>query len=245
MPQPANRRTGLPSISAERSAMPELAVAVGVHPADRAGVAAAVHALDLGDQLHRHLGGRAADGGRGVQAPRPASSTVAPSESCTTPATSVARCITLGRCSTNGTSGTFIEEQCGASDSATERTAYSCSSRSLEDAGQLPGERQVALVVARTPDRAGQHPRGDQAALATYEHLRRRAEEPVDVEGPAHLVRRRQPAQRPAHVDVGRRRWPPGRARARPSPGRRRRSATRRRRRPTPRPCRSSRRRRR
>ena len=47
------------------------------------------------------------------------------------PATSVARCMTFDRCSTNGASGTFIDEQCGASASATERTAYSCSSRSL------------------------------------------------------------------------------------------------------------------
>ena len=69
--------------------------------------------------------------------------------------------------------------------------------------GQLPGERQVVLVVAGTPDRAGQHPGGDQAAFAAYEHLRGGAEEPVDVEGPAHLVVLGQPAQRPPHVDVG------------------------------------------
>ena len=58
-------------------------------------------------------------------------STVAPS--ATTPVTSVARCMTLGRCRTNGVSGTFIDVQCGARASATERTAYSCSSRSLLD----------------------------------------------------------------------------------------------------------------
>ena len=58
-------------------------------------------------------------------------------ESCTTPATSVARCMTLGRCSTNGASGTFIDEQCGSSASATERTAYSCSSRSLDDRARV------------------------------------------------------------------------------------------------------------
>src|SRR5450759_2021745 len=50
-----------------------------------------------------------------------------------TPATTVARCMTLDRCSTNGDSGTLIDEQCGSRASATERTAYSCSSRSLED----------------------------------------------------------------------------------------------------------------
>ena len=53
--------------------------------------------------------------------------------SASTPVTSVARCMTLGRCSTKGVSGTFIDEQCGRRASATERTAYSCSSRSFED----------------------------------------------------------------------------------------------------------------
>ena len=44
-----------------------LAVAAGVHPAHRPGVAAAVHPLDLGDQRGRLEGGGAADGGGGVQ----------------------------------------------------------------------------------------------------------------------------------------------------------------------------------
>ena len=57
--------------------------------------------------------------------------------SWTTPATSVARCMTLGRCRTNGASGTFIEEQCGSRASATERTAYSCSSRSFEERARV------------------------------------------------------------------------------------------------------------
>ena len=53
--------------------------------------------------------------------------------SALTAATSVARCMTLGRWRTKGDSGTFIDEQCGARASATERTAYSCSSRSLDE----------------------------------------------------------------------------------------------------------------
>ena len=80
--------------------------------------------------------------------------------------------MTLGRCSTNGASGTFIDEQCGASASATERTAYSCSSRSLLRAGQRRGQGQVVGVVAGAPDRAGQHPGGDQALLAADQQLR-------------------------------------------------------------------------
>jgi len=45
----------------------------------------------------------------------------------------VARCITLERCKTNGDSGTFVDEQKGSSASATDLTAYSCSSKSFED----------------------------------------------------------------------------------------------------------------
>ena len=41
--------------------------------------------------------------------------------------------MTFARCRTNGDSGTFVDEQNGSSASATERTAYSCSSRSLDD----------------------------------------------------------------------------------------------------------------
>ncbi len=93
----------------------------------------------------------------------------------------------------------------------------------LRRAGQGGGQRQVAGVVPGTSDGAGQHARGDQPALAADQHLRRRAEQPVDVERPAHRVARGQPAQRPAHVDVLCRRWRPGRGPARPSPGRRRR----------------------
>ena len=180
------------------------------------------------------------------------SSTVAPTVpswapvwcSCATPVTSVARCITLGRCSTNGTSGTLVEEQYGASDSATERTAYSCSSRSFEERASWPARAASRCVVAGTPDGAGQHPRGDQAALAPDEQLGRRAEEPVDVEGPAHLVVLGQPRAAASGRRCRRRRWRPGRGRARPSPARRRRSARPPARPRTPTPHRSSRRRR-
>ena len=57
MPQPANRRTWCAADLGRAQGDAELAVAGGVHPADRAGVAAAVHALDLGDQLDRDLVG--------------------------------------------------------------------------------------------------------------------------------------------------------------------------------------------
>ena len=56
--------------------------------------------------------------------------------------------MTFDRCRTNGASGTFIDEQCGARASATERTAYSCSSRSLLERASDAGEREVVLVVA-------------------------------------------------------------------------------------------------
>ena len=123
--------------------------------------------------------------------------------------------------STNGTSGTFVEEQYGASDSATERTAYSCSSRSLEERASWRGERgrrprrhpYAGIVPARTREVT-------RAALAPDEHLRRRAEQPVDVGRSS--TSRSPAARRPSghrDVDVGRiRRRPRGHGPAPPSP---------------------------
>ena len=110
--------------------------------------------------------------------------------------------MTFGRCSTNGASGTFIDEQCGSSASATERTAYSCSSRSFDDRARVAARVEVAGVVAGAADGAGQHARGDEAAFAAHQQLGGRAEEPVDVEGPAGGVGLGEAPQRPAHVDV-------------------------------------------
>ena len=75
MPQPANSRAVRPSSWAQRSAMPHSPSPRGVDPADRAGVAAAVHRLELGDQLERRVRRRAADRGRRVHARRARSST--------------------------------------------------------------------------------------------------------------------------------------------------------------------------
>ena len=71
----------------------------------------------------------------------------------------MAKCITLERCNTNGDSGTFVDEQNGASASATDLTAYSCSSKSLEDfasdaasAKSLSSFPVFRIVPARTLD---------------------------------------------------------------------------------------------
>ena len=61
-----------------------------------------------------------------------------------TPVTSVARCITFGRWSTNGSSGTLMDAQCSARADPTERTAYSCSSRSLEERARAPARARSA-----------------------------------------------------------------------------------------------------
>jgi hypothetical protein len=66
-----------------------------------------------------------------------------------TPVTSVARCMTFARCRTNGDSGTFVDEQYGAKASATERTAYSCSSKSLDD---LASDAASPRSFASSPD---------------------------------------------------------------------------------------------
>ena len=101
------------------------------------------------------------------------------------PATSVARCMTLGRCRTNGASGTFIEEQCGSSASATERTAYSCSSRSFEERASVAARamsRSSSPVRRMVPasTREVTRPRSRRTSISGD-----RAEQPVDVERPA------------------------------------------------------------
>ena len=64
--------------------------------------------------------------------------------------------MTFERCKTKGDSGTFIEEQNGASASATERTAYSCSSKSLDDRASEPASarsRSSSPVLRIVPAR--------------------------------------------------------------------------------------------
>src|SRR4051794_29885278 len=101
-----------------------------------------------------------------------------------TPVTSVARCMTFGRCSTNGDSGTFIDVQCGASASATERTAYSCSSRSFD-------ERASVAASARS------RPSKD---------LERSEEHTSELQSPVHLVcrllleKKKKPQNKHLHV---------------------------------------------
>ena len=162
--------------------------------------------------------GRAARPRRRGAAPRPAPATTV--ASATTPVTSVARCMTLGRCSTNGVSGTFIDEQCGASASATERTAYSCSSRSLDErARDAASARSCSsspvrrIVPAST--REVTSPRSRRTSISGVA-----PNEPVDVEGPARRVALGEPAQRPPDVESARRVVTSGRGRARPSRGR-------------------------
>ncbi|MNW59864.1 hypothetical protein D3C74_378150 [compost metagenome] len=67
--------------------------------------------------------------------------------------TSEARCRTFGRCSTNGASGTFIDEQNGASASATDATAYSCSSRSLDERARCAARSSESSSASAPPER--------------------------------------------------------------------------------------------
>ena len=67
--------------------------------------------------------------------------------------------MTFAKCKTNGESGTFVEEQNGSIASATDRTAYSCSARSLEErardaanARSFASSPVLLIVPARTRD---------------------------------------------------------------------------------------------
>ena len=67
--------------------------------------------------------------------------------------------------------------------------------------GEGGGQAGVCGVVAGAPDRAGQDPRGDQAAVPAHKQLRRRAEHAVDGEDPGVVVAPGQGLQHPARVD--------------------------------------------
>lgn len=181
------------------------AVTARVHPADRPGIATAVHVLEA-----RRSGSTA----RAVGVPptaadgcSEAASVSAEASSALTAATSVARCMTLGRCSTKGASGTFIDEQCGARASATERTAYSCSSRSFDERAR---EAASARSLASSPVRRIV-PASTREVMSPWSRrtsrLGRRADETGHGEDPRVLVALGEATQQPARVDgAGRRR---------------------------------------
>ena len=148
--------------AAQRDA--ELAVVVGVRPADGAGVPAAVQALQGGDQRRRRA--------RAARRPRPASGAAGrrarPRDSgwASCARIGVARCWMFATLISAGSSGAATQTACGRSARAIRRDTISCSSRSLSlrsscsprwssTAGSA--ERRVepasATVCARAPSR--------------------------------------------------------------------------------------------
>ena len=145
--------------------------------------------------------------------------------SALTAATSVARCMTLGRCSTKGASGTFIDERVRLEGVGDRAHGVLVLLEVLRRAGQRGGEAEVLGVVAGAADRAGEHPRGDEALVAADEQLRGGAEQARRPRRP----RCSRSARRAVAAATGRRwaRWRSrrGRGRARPCRPRRRRCA--------------------
>ena len=77
--------------------------------------------------------------------------------SISAPVTSVAKCITFAKCNTKGDSGTLVDVQNSSSASATDLTAYSCSSKSFDDrareaasAKSFSSSPVLLIVPART-----------------------------------------------------------------------------------------------
>src|SRR5690606_24814334 len=179
-----------------------LAVAVGVEPPDRSGVAAAVHALDLGDQRLGDGGGGAADGRGGVQGggELEGADRIGVGDD---PGDVAGQVHDVGQVQDERRLGHVhrgaVRRQGGGDGADGVLVLLEVLRRPRQGGGQ--GE--VALVVAGTPDGPGEHAGGDQAALAAHQHLRGGAEHAADVEGPAHRVLLRQPLQRPADVDIG------------------------------------------
>src|SRR5690606_27771712 len=104
----------------------ELAVAVAVHPADRTGVPAAVHAFELGAERARGVAGVPPTAAVGCTADASCRSDAGSSGS-SVPCTSLARWETLRRAITDGSSGTSSEVHMGRSASASDSTASACS----------------------------------------------------------------------------------------------------------------------
>ena len=212
MPQPANSRARGPSSSRAAQRDAPLAVALGVDPADRARVPAAVHALQLADQLHgggrgraAHRGGRVQRGGereRGRVLTGAAPAAGGPCGRASRPVTRVARCCTLASRSSEGRASMSSWSQSGVSVARTSATAYWCSSTSLADASRAapsasssPWLRPRGVVPARTSELTS-------GALAPDQELGRGAGEPGTRERPAVRVALGQPGQQHPDVDV-------------------------------------------
>ncbi|CPU66210.1 Uncharacterised protein [Mycobacteroides abscessus] len=157
MPHPAKSRTergSVPDSSAERSAMPHSpSPSAPSHPTGPAYRPRSMPSISRMRSRATTVGvpHTAADGCSAAASARLVGPAPAPPDApgvlaprARTAVTSDARCMTFGRCSTNGESGTFMDEQKGASACATDRTAYSCSSRSFDDRASCAARRSAS-----------------------------------------------------------------------------------------------------
>ncbi len=200
MPQPATSRARFPVElrAAQRDA--PLAVAVGVHPADRARVPLPVHRLELADQLDGGVGRGAADrgrrvhrGGQGERRP------IGGRSGCRGRGCRGAARWAAG--SARGAAATYMAWHSGARASRSDAAAYSCSSFSLADPSSAA--RQVGVLgrggAARR--RARQHQRAHPPAVPADEQLRGGADQAVAGEREAARVPAGQPVEQHARVD--------------------------------------------
>ena len=182
---------------------PQLAVAVGVHPAHGPGVPTAVHALELGDQRQRGLAGRAAHRGRRVH--RRGEAQQGRGVVAVQLAVHVAGQVrhVVQRDHPGGVRHVQLSTQ--RPQRGRERLDRQCVLAAvLLRRQQSPRERRAVRGSARLrPGGAGQHPRRDRRAAAPHQQLRSGTDQPVDGERPARRVAPRQAVEQEAWVQGG------------------------------------------
>ena len=153
MPQPANSRAAVvPGQLGAAQRQPELAVAAGVEPAHRAGVAAAVHALELAD--HRGgVRGRACRRPPRSGAPRRSARAARPGRATRCAAACRGRRWPgAGRwpgSAGRARSGALSVVQNGSSARTSESTASACSARSLAEPSSAAASRSSSAPAPR------------------------------------------------------------------------------------------------
>ena len=191
MPAPANsrirRRVVRVGLAAAQRDAP-LAVAGRVHPADRSAEPAALHALDLTDQVARDGGRRTADRRGRVQRGGQAERGGAVGGDAGDVGGQVHHVRQVQHERGLGHVHRLAVRLQRVGDRADRELVLL---QVLARPGQRRGQRQVVRVVAGTADGPGQHAGRDQALLPPDQQLRGGADQPVDGERPAVRVRRR------------------------------------------------------
>ena len=177
---------------------PPLAVAGGVHPADRPGVAAAVQALDLADDRHRRGGRGTAHRGRRVQRLDQSQRAGAVGDDRRDDGRQVHDVLQVQQERLGGHVDTRAVGRQGVRDRPHGVRVLLQVLVRVRQRAALHGVPEPVVTTTQGP---GEHQRGHDAFLEPHEQLRGGADQAVDREGPAPGVALGQPLQRPPDVE--------------------------------------------